>query len=311
MKPTMLGNFRDKEYEGLVQVFRNIPRQNVKSKVYHLHTGGFLDVMKTRLKDTLVSLYTPLRFNTLKNLKNNITQLLFFRKGKPTHDIIKNIIFSSISGIIPLWFKRAVLSKSKMVIVPLECMKYGLKNVKVIPFGIDTEKFRPKKNKNKKPVVAFIGHMDVNKGFMKVIDFFNKTKLDIEKRMYFSSTDPNIQKYIKADIKLMGFQKDMVKAYNDVDVVLVPHQTANASIAIPFVLIEAMACEKKIVTTRMENIVEIAGDTVFYSDFSPKKLENQLRRILKSKNKRPRARIVKRFNLKKMKDDYKRLYDDL
>ena len=341
-KISFLGNFEDPGYEGLVSVSLKIKSfleskgvivsfNKFNANILHIHSNGFLDGFKfSKYGNRIIySLYS--NFNT-----SVIGSILYYielhtkyydprDKEFRVGPIIINAIFSIISPMVPLFVKRKILSKMKVVVLPNKYTynKIKLKNAIVISLGIDVNKFikifGKDRKEPKKFVVAYFGHNTPLKGIPDVLGASKILKnKNIEFRLYISNYSPRIKKLIKkynADVKVYGFVKDIVKEYNECDIIVLPYRSDVASIGVPLVLIEAMACEKTIITTNLEYIKEVVQDCAECVDaYSPKQIARTIIRLKNDSNlrtelgKKARERVVKYYNQQKMFEEYEKLY---
>ena len=148
-----------------------------------------------------------------------------------------------------------------------------LKNSVVIRQGINTDKFKPLSNlstKNKfKLNISYVGHPSPAKGLIEAVGSLSKFKSNknIIKNIFLSYTNPQINKWIKkhgSEFNVFGFRKNLVKDYNNSDIILLPYRHSAGTIANPLVLLEAMACGKAIITTNLPHLKEICRDSVIY-----------------------------------------------
>ncbi len=345
MKASFIGNFEDPGFEGLVSVSLKLKKflegksykidfNNFECDILHIHSNGFLEAKKNKKygNKCIYSLYSNLNQSFIGTLRYYLEYLLFYYDGKnkdfKIFVVLKNALFSLISSLIPLSIKRNYFLKMKKVILSNDYIsqKLKLENSEVIKFGIDTKKFRAIKIVNNekasnKLVVAYFGHNTPLKG---IPDFLGASKLlknkNIEFRLYISNYSPRIKKLIKkynTNVKVYGFVKDIVKEYNECDIIVLPYRSDVASIGVPLVLIEAMACEKAIITTNLEYIKEVIENTGICVDtYNPKqialnilKLRND-RSLIENLGKIARERVVHKYNQNIMFDAYKKLYED-
>jgi len=336
MKASFIGNFRDHDVEGLMKISVGIKNyltkkgfdintNDVGRDLLNIHSGGIGYASKVAKlnKVKIYSLYTNLKFNVFERAYNLIYHLLFYSK-KNKRKLIKILFFNTISGLIPLSYKRKLLSKMDLIIVPTQYLKdtLRLKNCTVIPFGIDTDKFKPGKKETKKIVISFFGSLASQKGFPEVIKcfkilnkegFFNIGEL----RMYVSARSEllNKKKLDKHGIKVFGKQDDIVKAYQDSDIVVLPYRNTLSSIGIPLVLLESMSCGKMVITTNLPHIKEVGKDSVLYvKPYSPKQIYEKVLFLLKNKRlisqygRKARANVVKNYREDKMLKAYEKIY---
>ncbi len=322
------GDFTDIETEGLTKLVK-VLKKNVKSSkdIVHFHSGGFFLAKQNekKAKESIYTLYSNIDFQPFKKFFNLLEQFMHYTEFSKNNflGIIRKTILSTISSFIPMIIKRKALAKFKVVVVPTEYQRKQLKltNVKVIPFGIDVKKFKPSKSKQNKFIVAYLGHRGAERGIPDIVKAFALIKdQDIEKRMYLTKHCPKIEKKLSKipNCKLFGKVSDIVKVYNECDVVVLPYRTTSATIANPLVLLEAMACGTNVVTTDIPHIKEICQDSVEY--VKPRKAEQIVNAIKKLKNNKKLASnlaskakniVSTRYNEEAMIKKYNKLYSEL
>lgn len=334
MKVSFVGNFSDPGFEGLMSIKNKLKNflqkhkfkitENKKGDFYHIHSGGFLPAMQYQGigKKCLYTLYSNINTSLASFNKSLVEQYAFLNQynKKRKKDFMRRVFFSMASSLIPVATKRSYLKKMRTVVVPTQYMKsiLKIKNCEVIPIGIDITKFKKTKKKGKKFSVAYIGHAGATKGFPDVINVFKQLPKDIEKNIYFSK-DANLFKHLEKDgITVHGYVKSIVDAYNENDVILLPYRTLNSSIGNPLVLLEAMACERAIVTTDLPHIKETSGGAAilvkpYDIDAMVQTIEdlreNQKRRT--QLGKKARNHVIKNHNEKDMLNKYLKLYKSL
>jgi glycosyltransferase involved in cell wall biosynthesis len=340
MKISYLGNFDDIRQEGLLSILGNLrkyfsrkntlytnnPSKIQQSDIINIHSSGFLEAVKySKLKNRKIySLYS--------NLKCAPTRILydyyqFYGKFYSLNDDkmsfwnrLNKIIMALISQSIPLFVKKYFIGKMDLVVLPSKHMKNKIKleNSLVVKPGIDVEKYIRMKQKSGKVVkLRYFGHPSPGKGVIEVAKAFSK--LDgFDKQFFFSFQLKRCANYIRkvdSSAKISGFVHDIVKEYNNSDIVILPYRHSCAAIATPLVLLEAMACERAIITTDLPHIREICGDSVIY--VKPYSVEEIVKAIYylakrsglrKELGKKGRQRVVKYYNQEKMFKEYYKLY---
>ncbi len=121
-------------------------------------------------------------------------------------------------------------------------LEKGLKNIKVCPFGVDTNFFRPlpKKQSFPSPVWLYVGRMAIEKN---VEAFLN---LDLPGTKLLVGDGPLLSKFKKQYpyAHFVGKAKGeaLVQYYNDSDILVFPSQTDTFGL----VILEALACGKPV-----------------------------------------------------------------
>jgi len=237
------------------------------------------------------------------------------------------MVARTISLLVPIFVKRILLSKMKLVILPTKYLSDQLKlnNSQIIHQGIDCDLFKKERKKegttkNKEQViVSYFGHLSASKGLLEVVNAFSKIDdKNIQKRIYVTYPGKKFKKYVKSkdkSIQVLGVIKDIVTEYNKSDIIVLPYRHECSAIATPLVLLEAMACERAIITTSLFHLKEICGNSVVYvSPSNDDALAKSIMSLAKKKEKREnlgkkaRERVVKHHNEKKMIKEYDKVY---
>jgi len=285
--------------------------QPEEADLFHFHSSGIADSYK--LYQLKKKFHKPAIYSMYSNCKTE-----FFHH--PINFLIQGINFQrtatkflpSYSAALPLKWRGHYLKRLDQVIVPSEYLKsYLFDNTKVIRFGIDTEKFFPaKKTASENLKVAYFGHPGVFKGMNDFISASKKFNPQIETHLFLTERFEKVDKYIvKNNPKAIvhGFTEDIVKAYNEMDVIVLPYRTKIGTIANPLVLLEAMSCGKAIITTDFSFIKEIVQDAaVLVKPYSPKELAKAVNDLAEKPEKcsqlgqKARQRVIEDYNLKYM-----------
>ena len=267
----------------------------------------------------IYTLYSLSKTEPFNHFRNHLEQRYFLRPRKTSFIL-------SYSAILPLKFRGYNLKKLDLVITPSKFVKKRLfKNTKLIRLGIDIEKFKPiklseKKNESqdKKLKVGYFGHPSAYKG---VLDFARASKYfqkNYESYIHISDTSPKMisnLKKINPKLILHGHIKDITKAYNEIDIIVLPYRSHLAGVANPLVLIEAMACGKAIVTTNFEYLKETTKNSVIYiKPYSPKRIVKAVKiledpKIRELLGKRARKIILDEYSQIQMLEKYLEIYN--
>lgn len=321
------------KYEGRTSIALRI-KKHLKSKGYefvdnvkdadliHVHTSGIAGSYKAyefkkRYKiPCIFTLYSTAETEPIRHIVNYFTQRRIGKKYKIS-------FLLSYSGILPIKLRGIFLSFLDRVVVASEYSKKKLyKNTELIHFGIDLNKFRPlKKSSHKKIKVGYFGHPGVFKG---VTDFIKASKYfsdNIESYLYPTRLPKDFLKYVKKKnkkIKVMGPVKDINKAYNKMDIIVLPFRYTIGAIMNPLVLLEAMAAKSAIVTTKLPTIKEIVKDSaISVKTYSPKEIAKAVNRLAKDPilrkklGEKARKIVEKEYNEKDMLKKYEKLYKEL
>lgn len=342
-KINFIGNFNDRTSEGAIKISNSLKKYFQKKyliqlnknpskfKINNIHSSGIYESLINLIsKKIIYSLHSNQNVNIIKILKDNYLYYIYLYSFKDDFYSfsrrITNFFMQIISNIIPIMIKRAILNKMYCVILPNKFLykKLKLNNSLIIHHGINTNQFKPlKKIKNNKIKISFFGHPTPDKGIFEVLDLFKKIddRYIYDKNVYPTKTNKKLKDYInnlKIKYKIHDFCKNIVKEYNSSDIIILPYRHALSAIATPLVLLEAMACERAIITTDLPHIKEICGDSVLYVkpysvDEIVKKVEilannPELRKKL---GKKARERVVKYYNEEDMFKNYEKLYESI
>lgn len=309
------------------QLFVNQLPKIQAGDLVHIHDSGFYSAYKFRRLPNrkVISIHSspePKYFKVLKDLAGTFRIIPF--KEQPYRSTtlwIKKLTFLLISAFIPLSIKRFFLKKTTIVVLPSKVsqQELNLKNSTVIYQSIDTRRFHKKKKKKKELSIAYFGHLAASKGIFEVLKTFQQ--LNYDKNLYLTTVTQSFRELAKrtdSHIKVHGFVTDIVQAYNNTDIILAPFRHSGGAIATPLVLLEAMACERAIVTSDLPHLREICGDAVLYvTPGDTQALVKAIEKLAKNKKlreklgKKARARVVKQYDQKDMFAAYDALYKEL
>lgn len=283
---------------------------------YHVISNGFLEAIQ----------YKKIRKKAIYSLLTNIdvsTKWTFWWfkeavKERRIRDQIYRIGRVAATSLIPLSVKRKAIANYRYITVPTQCLKktLGIKKVCIIPIGIDVKRFR---RTRKGEGVAFFGASTLYEGYS---DLYRAARLIDKKipvRFYFRGDEGKMRTLMKGEnIEVLGTQENIVKAYNENSIVVLPFRLRIASIDIPLTLLEAMACERAIITTGFPNIKEAAGDSVLYvNPYAPEQIKEKIEILVDDKQlrhrlgKKARKRVLKYYAEKCMCDGFLKLYKSL
>ena len=344
MKILMLGNFSDVSYEGMITILRNLRKHFSKKHtlvindlsaldkcdVVHIHTSGFYEAMKYRTleKPKVFSLHSNLVSHSFKLIYDALDYHTKFYAGYYKHISLLKVVCKFLSNCTPLFVKRYFLNKMDFVVLPSKWLKdrLHLKKGIVIHQGIDVEKFKKMRTKKTKKIkVSYFGVCSPAKGFVEAVQglaHLDNSKFSKELfPTFLTMPRENVVRYVKKHdkaIQVKGYVPHIVEEYNKADIIVLPYRHTAAAIATPLTLVEAMACEKAVITTNLGPIREICGDAVVYVDpYSPEQIRKAVEDLAKHPRKRAmlgkkaRARIVKYYNQKKMFKAYDKLYNSI
>jgi len=280
---------------------------------YPVLSAGFIDLLvknkNTKTIETMSGNIYDVSFKDLK--KMSITTFLY---EQLLHFLLNNKIATRI------------ISKRFDCIIAMN--KYSSsqikKTVKIIPNGVDIEKYRFKKKKRKKTTnILYLGHFNYAKGveflisaFAGVVKKYDNTILTIA-WSGGGTTDKKItnlvEKYdVKDKITFLGVV-DVPKIMVDFDIFVLPRTTAFGTVTFPNVLLEAMACGTPTITSNVGGVDEFITNgktSVLVPPKDIKALEYAITVLINDKDKRDKIAI----NARKLVEDkysWDRIADDI
>lgn len=299
---------------------------SMKADLIHVHSSGvapsfLIKKFKQKKVPAIFSLYSVCESNPFLVFINSIRDIPL--RNLPILIVLRVLILHLISTGIPLRVKGYNLKHFDQVIVPSKYIQRRLfSNTKIIHLGIDTEKFKPIKNKKKsdKLIVGYVGHFSAFKGVYELIEASKGFGDDIETHFYLNIIGHvdlrrlrNIVHKHNKKAKVFGKCKDINIIYNKIDILVYPIKLPVSAIANPLVLLEGMSCGCAIITSNVPNVTEIVkGSAITIKPNSKEivKAVNQLRDndLRKKLGKSARDIVKKDYDEKIMLKEYLDLY---
>jgi len=242
-----------------------------------------LDINKTFLSFTLlreirkfnpeIILYVPSPSATLFSFMRTRVLKLYKRKAMFIMIALQPREYTFISRkIIPFLIPDLVLVQSADVLKQL--LKLGCQ-VKFIPSGVDLETFYPVSNENKsklrskyeldvnKFVIFHVGHINRNRNIQILKELQTENNLMIVVGSTSTKQDRNLADELEeAGVRVItDYLENIKEVYQLSDCYVFPVTSETASIEIPLSVLEAMACNLPIITTRYGGL-----PTVFNSE---------------------------------------------
>ncbi len=199
--------------------------------------------------------------------------------------------------------------------------------IDVIYNGIDTERFRNLQlPPNERPTVVMVARVDPLKDietYIRTCDLVSKDIPDVLFKLYGPEVDKKYAKVCRDLVDSLGLQKNFsfegstsnpAEAYNEGDVVML----TSISEAFPFVVIEAMACERVVVSSDVggtKEVLEGYGFVIKPKDY--KGFADSVIRVLKDPDLKremgieAREHILNGFTIEDMVENYDKLYERL
>ncbi len=255
-----------------------------KADLIQVHSSGiFASFRAAKWKEkykvpVIYTLYSISKTEPFNHFRNHFAQRHYLRKRKTSFVL-------SYSAILPLKLRGFNLKKLDVVVTPSKFVKRRLfRNTKLIRIGIDLNKFKPLAlPKNEKLKVGYFGHPSAYKGVLDFARASNKFPSHWEAYIHISDVSKRMLRTFKKlcpKTKIYGHLEDIAKAYNEMDVIVLPYRSHLAGVANPLVLIEAMACGKAIITTNFSYLKETVKDSaIIIKTYSPHSIVKAVRKL--------------------------------
>lgn len=210
-------------------------------------------------------------------------------------------------------------------------------NVYTVPNGIDTVRFNPnidgseirKRYKiGEEKLIFSVGRLEKEKGFQYIIDAFSLILNEIKDIKLIIAGTGRYEGKLKKQIEALNLTKNVIpcgnvpneelpRYYNSCDVFVDP--TARVE-GLPLVLLEAMACGKPVIASRIGGIPTVIDDGIDGILTQPKDisaLSEKILEVLKNKEvadklgKNARKKVIEKFGVERMVDDTVGVYNRL
>lgn len=252
----------------------------------------------------------------IKFLKNFIKKpIIFSLIGSPENTIYDEKLFIKTINNVDI-----IIFTSKFVFDELKEIKR--ENCLYVPYGIDLNKFKAKKRK-KKQTKNIICLRPPSKNlliaFKKINDEIENIYLTLNKSMI--EEDGLIKNFIRRNkiknIKIIPVLKDISTLFNYSELIVDLHSPKKylECASPPLLILEAMACEAKILSTNLPEIREIIEDNkngfLIGKDSSSEQIYYGIKKALKSKEgigSNARKTISRKYDIKKIVLKYEKIY---
>jgi glycosyltransferase involved in cell wall biosynthesis len=272
-------------------------------------------------------------YSALKKIKKeNVDAINIFAKGlRPSLylKVIKNILEKNIIFTLlgyPFWdrYKNTNLNKfinsvDKLIVTSKtifnELRKFSdNKKIIYLPYGINTETFVPltKKDKNLRIVCLKTPEETLLEAFEKIAKENKKLKLILDKKL---SKKIGEEYRNNKQIEFVGFLDNVEKLLGSSDILVELHQNKEFldCASPPLLMIEAMSCGMKVLSTHMPEISEVitsGKNGILIKTNDSENIYHNLKKIVKSNNlgNFARATVIKSYNIKEIIPVYEGLY---
>lgn len=228
-----------------------------------------------------------------------------------------------VAGIYNGVFLPRLLESSARVVATNPRHSSRLSNPVVIPWGVDTERFRPPAEEPGPPLkIGFLSLLDVHHRYKGLEVLFEALRLLPEARLRVGGKGEDAGFYRRraeetgvADrVELLGFVEDLNAFYGSCHVFALPSTDVREGFGL--VLLEAMACGRPVLTTP---IVGMAADIerreagAVVPPNNPAALAAALRNLedLPGMGRRARSLVEERYTWERAALDYERLFTEL
>ena len=225
--------------------------------------------------------------------------------------------------------KKASLILSTSHIMAKETAKYTSKKIEVIPFGIDTNIFKPKPNESSEITIGTIKSFEPIYGIEFLINAFKKItvkhpNLPLKLMLVGSGSLENKFKKLVTKLEIDALttftgkvpHSKVVEYHNTIDIFV------NVSIHESFgvSVIEASACEKPVIASNIGGLAEVVDNDntgILVSHSNTQELVNAIDRLILNEQKRVemgkagRKKVMELYNLNKNTEDLYTLYRQL
>ena len=212
---------------------------------------------------------------------------------------------------------KSALSKAKSVTSPSSWLtKFIMKKYAVdcitIPNGVDTNRFRPKKDGvDREKVILFVGRLIERKG---VLELLQAARVLENYEFWFVGEGPLKGAINLKNTRHFGFVDDVVDIYNRAKLCVFPSHWEPFGI----VGLEAMACGKTVIATELgfSDYIDSWKDGVIVNSRDVKALVEAIQRLMEDENERSRIEAnarakALRYDWDVVTSRYKELYRSL
>jgi len=318
---------------------------------YYRESAKLFDEMNQKEDFDLVHSQSTLAYGYVKYSKKNMP-LVVTSHGTALGEF-KTILqgrqkWKSFFGL-PLWLKRYLLDErvtfqeaGRIIAVSNELKEdierqYKIPEEKLItiPNGIDTNRFKPlpvedlrkRWNLTDEKVILCVGNLGKGKAVQLVLKVLPSILKQFNVKLLIVGTGRYLPelKDLAEKLNLVKFttftggipNQELQRYYNLADVFIMPTMLLEG---LPLVILEAMACEKPVIASRIGGIptvIKSNEDGILIEPGNLKELEEKILEVLSDKElakrlgKNARKKVVERFSLDRMVEDTIRVYKDV
>lgn len=246
---------------------------------------------------------------------------IFCKFFKRDYKIVHTLKSYSVHPLGSFFFSK-ILNYTDKVIVPLESMKQELisngvkeNKIEIIHSNIDIDKFRPM-NKEKlkkkyglsnKKVILYYGHASERKGVPKLLKIYKKLKKnmpDVVMYLLFSGrTHPKYNNLSEEGFYAIGNARVKIEEYVSLsDVAIFPYETLVGTEANPSCVLECMASETPVVTSRVDGMEVIGTENEHFLCSKPNDINGFVKNIKKLLNDPKLVKYINHNALAKSKE---------
>src|SRR3989344_3334353 len=286
---------------------------------YNHYFFGFEKAMENFDLIHSVEIHNPFTYQAVNTGKPTIVtcwENIPFNSNRWNFKKFKNIIKKGAKHFI------AVTDKSRVV---LENEGVNSGNIRVIPPGLDTKRFKPSgKIENDKLTILFVGRLVEEKG---ILDLINAIKYLKDIRLQIVGEGPlkfriiKLSKEYNIDMKFINSVDyfDMPKIYNSCSIFCLPSKPNKIwEEQFGYSLIEAMACGKPVVSTLSGSIPEVIDKKtgILVKPGSVEELRDALIKLIEDKKlrensgKNGRKRVLEKYDGNVVVKQIKEVYEN-
>lgn len=231
---------------------------------------------------------------------------------------IKKVVAAVYNNV----FLPRLLESSTRIVATNPRHSPRIENPVVIPWGVDTERFRPTEQPGPPLTIGFLSLLDVHHRYKGLEVLFEALRLLPEVRLRVGGRGEDAGFYrsraeeigVAARVEFLGFVEDLNAFYGSCHVFALPSTDVREGFGL--VLLEAMACGRPVLATPFVGMaadVEQRGAGAVVPPNDPAALAAALRGLqdLPEMGRRARRLVEERYTWERVADDYERLFKSL